>query len=186
MFSSRCPWLFASHSLISPISLRSFFQFWINISSVANWPSASHDPHSVILCFACVFRFGPPETLGIRVRWELFLCQPQLMSATLYHAFIPHLTCYFLNWGWRRDSYSLCSWLQTPWFSFHPLKLILSPIFLDLFLACVFYSCSSSGHLATLDIQPVLFSQFLNPFISSQPHTQSIPYSMANTLAVTL
>lgn len=65
------------------------------------------------------------------------------------------------------------TWLQTPWFSFqlgvlHPLKLILCPGFLDFLLACVLYSCSSSGHLATLDKQPVFFRVLES--ISAQPH----------------
>lgn len=104
----------------------------------------------------------------------------------LYVSLIPHLTSRLLNWKRQRDSYSWCSSLQTLWFSFQvgclaPLKIILSPAFLDFLLACVLYSGSSSGHSATLEKPPVLSSQSLSPSISAQPHPHSSPTSVDST-----
>lgn len=154
-------------------------------SSFPNWPSASHDPRSVILCVAYVFRFGPPKTWGVRVKVRVFLCQPlSHQPCSAMPLFLTLLVILSIRGEGQIATLGVLGFRPSD-STFTPLHLSWGPVFLDFLPACRFYSCSSSGHLATLDKQLVLFSLSLSPSTSSQPHIHSTPYYVASALAVT-
>lgn len=77
MLSSRCPWLFSTHSLILFVYLLRFFQFqcaaWVHVSKFPNRPPASHDPYSTILLCMCLQR----PTFNLRTWGQGVPFQPQ-------------------------------------------------------------------------------------------------------------
>lgn len=145
-----------------------------------------------MLYFACVFKFGPSDTLGSRVKGQgcPYACFSSHPSCCTLPLFLTSLV--ILSTGGKEEIASLDAlgfrprdsvFRWVPWTHLTYPESCFSGLPPCL---CIAFLFPAMGIWPFWTNNLVLFRKSQSPFISAQPHLHYTPFSVASSLAVTL